>query len=457
MKNDGRFQLVLKLCCDSIAIVFSWLLAGTLRFFVLPGGKPADFLLFLRVAILVLLFNIFFISKNGLYKSDLEQSWRKDTSKTVYSAFEAFLLLVVTLYFVFPLKVSRLSIGLHFILIILFLVLERTIVSGYIKNCYRKGRYTRKILLVGYGSNLINYEKALHNKRVLGIHIVGQYDGEEESIGEVKPIQAQSLRDAVEATEPDLVVLGYPATDHARQQRMVAQALDLLTEKVILLPTLPESYIGTQISDFRWIPLLTLNAAEIGVFQQLIKRSFDIVACLAGVVLISPVLAIIALLIKLTSPGPIIFKQKRITKNENVFTMYKFRSMRIDMPEGEVHWTEENDPRITKIGRFLRKTSLDELPQLFNVIGGSMSLIGPRPERPPLVEKFNSEIPGYRMRHRFKAGISGWAQVNGWRGNTSLERRIEFDLFYIRNWSMLFDLKIIFYTFFRGFVNENAY
>ena len=121
------------------------------------------------------------------------------------------------------------------------------------------------------------------------------------------------------------------------------------------------------------------------------------------------------------------------------------------------HWTEENDPRVTKIGRFLRKTSLDELPQLFNVIGGSMSLIGPRPERPALVERFNKEIPGYRMRHRVKSGISGWAQVNGWRGNTSLERRIEFDLYYIRNWNMIFDFKIILFTFFRGFVNENAY
>jgi lipopolysaccharide/colanic/teichoic acid biosynthesis glycosyltransferase len=146
-----------------------------------------------------------------------------------------------------------------------------------------------------------------------------------------------------------------------------------------------------------------------------------------------------------------------VTRDEKIFTMYKFRSMRSDIAEGTAHWTEENDPRVTKIGRFLRRTSLDELPQLFNVIGGSMSLIGPRPERPELVEKFNTEIPGYRMRHRVKAGISGWAQVNGWRGNTSLERRIEFDLFYIRNWSMLFDLKIVLYTFFRGFVNENAY
>ncbi|HBO36749.1 MAG TPA: undecaprenyl-phosphate glucose phosphotransferase, partial [Sphaerochaeta sp.] len=330
-------------------------------------------------------------------------------------------------------------------------------ISAYIKSCYRKGKYNRKILLVGYGDNLKKYERALHSKSILGINLVGQYDSQGKGIEAVRQLHADSLRTVVEQTQPDLVVISYPGNEYDRQQAMVAQGLDLLNEKVVLLPSLPESYIGTQISDFRWIPMLTLNAADIGAFQRIAKRLFDIVACSIGVIIISPILLVLAVLVKLSSPGPVIYKQKRVTRDEKIFTMYKFRSMRNDIAEGTVHWTEENDPRITKIGRFLRKTSLDELPQLFNVIGGSMSLIGPRPERPELVEKFNAEIPGYRMRHRVKAGISGWAQVNGWRGNTSLERRIEFDLFYIRNWSMLFDLKIVLYTFFRGFVNENAY
>lgn len=138
--------------------------------------------------------------------------------------------------------------------------------------------------------------------------------------------------------------------------------------------------------------------------------------------------------------------------------MLKFRSMRIDMKEkGGAHWTEENDPRVTAIGKFLRRTSLDEIPQFFNVIQGSMSLIGPRPERPELEEIFEKEIPGYNMRHRMKAGISGWAQVNGLRGNTSLVKRIEYDLYYIKNWSFAFDLRIVFLTFFKGFINRNAY
>ena len=219
---------------------------------------------------------------------------------------------------------------------------------------------------------------------------------------------------------------------------MIGQAVDLLNERVVMLPNIPESYIGTKISDFRWTPMFTLNAADMGVFQRIVKRSFDIIASSCGLLILSPILAIIALIVKLTSPGPVIFKQQRVTRDEEIFTMYKFRTMRTDMSEGDTaRWTVEDDPRVTKIGKFMRKTSIDELPQLFNVLGGSMSLVGPRPERPELVERFNDEIPGYRLRHRFKAGISGWAQVNGWRGNTSLERRIEFDLYYIRNWSQI--------------------
>lgn len=457
MKSLRRSLLALKLISDALAILLSWLLAGYLRFYVIPGGVKDSFTLFLQISVLVVTYTLFFISRNGLYIEDLEHSWRKETNKLMVSAFEGFLLLVITLYFVFPLKVSRLAIALHFILIVVFLVTERTFISTYIKSCYRKGKYNRRILLVGYGENLQNYERALHSKSILGINLAGQFDGQGIAIGGARQLQAESLRIAVEQTKPDLVVISYPGSEYERQQAMVAQGLDLLNEKVVLIPSLPESYIGTQISDFRWIPMLTLNAADIGAFQRIAKRLFDIVACSIGVTLISPILLFLAAMVKLSSPGPVIYKQKRVTRDEKIFTMYKFRSMRNDIAEGTAHWTEENDPRVTRIGRFLRKTSLDELPQLFNVIGGSMSLIGPRPERPELVEQFNSEIPGYRMRHRVKAGISGWAQVNGWRGNTSLERRIEFDLFYIRNWSMLFDLKIVLYTFFRGFVNENAY
>ncbi len=165
-----------------------------------------------------------------------------------------------------------------------------------------------------------------------------------------------------------------------------------------------------------------------------------------------------ALIIKLTSPGPIIFKQTRVGLHRRKFEMYKFRSMKVQTDEEEkVKWTTKDDPRKTRFGNFIRKTSIDELPQLFNVLKGEMSLIGPRPERPYFVEKFREEIPKYMIKHHVRPGITGWAQVNGWRGDTSIKMRIEHDIYYIENWSIWLDIKILFLTLFKGFVHRNAY
>ncbi|WP_320127999.1 undecaprenyl-phosphate glucose phosphotransferase [uncultured Sphaerochaeta sp.] len=453
-----RQSLVLKkIFIDSLVILISWFLAYYLRFYILPGGRRDSFSLFLYLAALVLLMFFYFLSKNRLYEVTLDHSWRKETSRIFTSSFQVFLLLVVILYYFFPSKVSRITIALFFFFVTVFLIIERTIISQALQRAYKEGHFAQKILLVGFGQKLERYQEALKQYCSGDLCIVGQYDGQGHALPNCKQIDASSLQEAVKKTAPDRVVIAYPGKEYDHQQELLAQGLDLLNQKVFLLPSLPESYIGTTISDFKWIPMLNLNAAEMGIFQRFEKRLFDVISCSLVILLLSPLFLFIALVIKISSPGPVIYKQKRVTKNEKIFTMYKFRSMRTDIEEGAIHWTEQDDPRITRIGKFLRRTSMDELPQLFNVIGGSMSLIGPRPERPELVERFNKEIPGYRMRHRAKAGISGWAQVNGWRGNTSLERRIEFDLYYIRNWSPLFDVKIVFFTFFRGFVNENAY
>jgi exopolysaccharide biosynthesis polyprenyl glycosylphosphotransferase len=174
--------------------------------------------------------------------------------------------------------------------------------------------------------------------------------------------------------------------------------------------------------------------------------------------ILSPVLIALALGVKFTSPGPVFYRQKRMGLDGRVFTMYKFRSMRIDAEQktGPV-WAQEGDPRRTRLGAFMRSTSLDELPQLLNVLRGEMSLVGPRPERPEFIGDFRKNIPGYMLRHKMKAGITGWAQINGWRGNTSLEKRIEHDLFYIENWSLALDFKIMFLTVFKGLKAPNAY
>ena len=192
--------------------------------------------------------------------------------------------------------------------------------------------------------------------------------------------------------------------------------------------------------------------------QLNIKRLMDIVGSLVCIILFSPIMAVVAVLVKKSSPGPIIFCQERVGLHNKPFKMYKFRSMGVQSASKEQKaWTVHNDPRVTPVGRIIRKTSLDELPQLFNVLKGDMSLIGPRPERPLFVEKFKEEIPRYMIKHQVRPGMTGWAQVCGFRGDTSIEGRIEHDIFYIENWTLGLDIKILFLTVFKGFINKNAY
>lgn len=220
-----------------------------------------------------------------------------------------------------------------------------------------------------------------------------------------------------------------------------------------LIPSKPytEDLMGLPVINIRYVPLS--NTGNI-----MLKRFTDVAGSLLGILITSPIMLLTALLIKITSPGPVIFRQERVGLHNKPFYMYKFRSMEQQSPaEEKKAWTVRNDPRVTPLGKFLRRTSLDELPQLFNILKGDMSLVGPRPERPLFVEKFKEEIPRYMIKHQVRPGLTGWAQVNGLRGNTSIRKRIEYDIYYIENWTIWFDLKIILMTFVTGFINKNAY
>ncbi len=204
--------------------------------------------------------------------------------------------------------------------------------------------------------------------------------------------------------------------------------------------------------------MVSLNESYLSSRSLIMKRMLDVSVALAAVLIFSPVMFLVAVIIKCTSSGPVLYRQLRMGLDGQVFSMLKFRTMpvNVEADTGEV-WATEHDARPTKLGAFLRKSSLDELPQLFNVILGHMSLVGPRPERPVFVEDFRKKYPGYVLRHKMKAGITGWAQVNGWRGNTSLEKRVEYDLYYIDNWSLFFDIRILLLTLRYGFIHPNAY
>ena len=220
-----------------------------------------------------------------------------------------------------------------------------------------------------------------------------------------------------------------------------------------IIPTKPytEDILGMPVINIRYVPLTN-------IFPAALKRSMDLVGSIAAIILASPVMLIFSIIIKVTSPGPLIFKQERVGLHNKPFMMYKFRSMvEQDESSEKKAWTVRDDPRVTKVGRIMRKTSIDELPQLFNVLKGEMSLVGPRPERPFFVEKFQEEIPRYMVKHQVRPGMTGWAQIHGLRGDTSIIKRIEYDLYYIENWTLGLDIKILFLTIFRGFVSKNAY
>jgi exopolysaccharide biosynthesis polyprenyl glycosylphosphotransferase len=202
---------------------------------------------------------------------------------------------------------------------------------------------------------------------------------------------------------------------------------------------------------------LTATPAD-SIRYSLLKRAFDFTFSTMAILFTAPLMAAIAVAVRLSSPGPVLFVQDRVGLNGRIFRMCKFRTMRVSDPsESDARWTTARDPRRTAIGVFLRRTSLDELPQFFNVLRGDMSVVGPRPERPRFVEKFLNEVARYNNRHRLKVGITGWAQVNGWRGDTSIRKRVEHDLYYLQNWSFAFDLRIIFLTLFPKYRNRNAY
>ena len=220
-----------------------------------------------------------------------------------------------------------------------------------------------------------------------------------------------------------------------------------------LFPSHPytEDLMGLPVINIRYVPLTN-------TWNILVKRAMDIVGSLLCIIIFAIPMLIAAIGTKLTSKGPIIYKQERVGLHSRTFLMYKFRTMEVQTREDEEKcWTKKDDPRVTKFGAFLRRTSIDEMPQFFNVLGGSMSLVGPRPERPQFVQKFREEIPRYMVKHQVRPGITGWAQINGYRGDTSIRKRIEYDLFYIENWTISFDFKILFLTVFKGFINKNAY
>ena len=341
--------------------------------------------------------------------------------------------------------------------------LERNLIRTCLRSMRSKGYNQKHVLLVGYSRAAESYIDRVAANPEWGYQIRGILDDHRHRGDHYKGVRVigatSDLKTILDMNLLDEIAITLSIRDYAGLERMVAECeksgvhTKFIPDYNKFIPTRPytEDLQGLPVINIRHVPLNDLLNATM-------KRIMDLLGAVTALILFSPVMAITAAIIKSTSPGPIIYSQERVGLHNRPFKMYKFRSMEVQLPGQEKgKWTTPHDPRVTPVGRIIRKTSIDELPQLFNVLAGSMSLVGPRPERPFFVERFKEEIPRYMIKHQVRPGMTGWAQINGYRGDTSIEKRIEHDLYYIENWTVGLDFKILFLTVFKGFINKNAY
>lgn len=380
------------------------------------------------------------------------RSWRGAQMPAILGKVAARWLVVVglLLLWLFTFKASqdfsRIWFGIWVLLATLLLWLERIAVYLVLRLLRRQGFNLRHVALVGSGPAAENLKQRLVSAGWSGYQIALT----------VPATDAVGLERLAAATV-DEVWLALPLSDEVAVQ----SALHALRHSTASIRFVPDLFtlrlINHGVTDVLGMPMYDLSTSPMTGMNQLVKWLEDKVLSSLILLLISPVMIFLALGVKLTSPGPVFYRQERVGLNNKPFHMLKFRSMPVDIEKAGVQWGGSAAKATTWFGQFIRKTSLDELPQFLNVLKGDMSIVGPRPERPMFVEQFKEEIPDYMKKHMVKAGITGWAQVHGWRGDTDLHTRIEYDLYYIENWSIWLDLKIIVMTVFKGFVNKNAY
>lgn len=370
---------------------------------------------------------------------------------------------ILILYLIKEQNFSRTMIFVFFVVNVFLEVLTRNMIRIFLRNIRRNGYNQKHMILVGYSRAAEQYIDRIAANPEWGYSVRGILDDHQPRGMEYKGVKVIGSIDNLLIILPqnrvDEIAITLGLDEYHKLEYIVNMCeksgvhTKFIPDYNNIIPTKPytEDLLGLPVVNIRHVPLnSTVN--------KVLKRAMDILGAVCALILFSPVMLFTAVAIKVTSPGPLIFKQERVGLQNRPFSMYKFRSMIVQDADKERNkWTTKDDPRVTGIGRFIRKTSIDELPQLWNVLTGDMSLVGPRPERPLFVEKFKEEIPRYMVKHQVRPGLTGWAQVNGYRGDTSIKKRIEYDLYYIENWTIGFDFKILFLTIFRGFVNKNAY
>jgi Undecaprenyl-phosphate glucose phosphotransferase len=456
----GTFRVV-----DTCVIGFAWLLSYWLRFHLpvieVTRGFP-KFATYAALTPLVMLLWAWVFASMRVYQSRRMLRRTHEAHLLLRAHTVAMLLFIALTYLFSDYRYSR-GVMIYFGLLGAFaLVVFRLSLRNLLRTVRRRGFNLRFVLVVGEGGAIDTLVHRLDKFPELGLRVVGAVTSENSPSQTVagKPVQGHfdQLGHLVRTLGVDQVLISLP-----RQQSLeLDRVLNALRDETIDIQLIPDVHeyvtLGCEIEDFDGLPIVNLNDSPLNGWGAYAKRATDILVAFFALVVLSPLLGLVALVVRLTSPGPVLYSQERMGMDGRVFSILKFRSMRTDAEaDSGAVWAKPGDERRTPIGTFLRSTSIDELPQLWNILVGDMSLVGPRPERPMFVHQFRKDIPGYMLRHKVKAGLTGWAQVNGWRGDTSLERRIECDLYYIRNWSYSMDWKIMLMTFWKGFINKNAY
>ncbi|MCI9197335.1 MAG: undecaprenyl-phosphate glucose phosphotransferase [Lachnospiraceae bacterium] len=466
IKDNQRYFNRLHVVFDALVIAMSYVTAWFIKFqgpFSETSVRVLSFEQYMSALVFIVPGFLILYYAFNLYTPKRMQGRRLELANITKASTLGVFLIMVALYVLRIIDFSRSVIFIFYGINIVAETLLRNVIRYILRDMRRRGFNQKHVLLVGYSRAAEEYVDRIITNPQWGYTVYGILDDDVEAGTVYKGISVigriSDLIEILERESLDEIAITLGLGEYYRLEEIVALCeksgvhTKFIPDYNNIIPTKPytEDILGLPVINIRHVPL-TNN------FYALVKRIIDILGSLCGMALASPVMLAACLLIKITSPGPLIYRQERVGLHNKTFQMYKFRSMEVQKESEEKKaWTTKNDPRVTGIGKLMRRTSIDELPQLFNILKGDMSLVGPRPERPFFVEKFREEIPRYMVKHQVRPGLTGWAQVNGYRGDTSIRKRIEYDLYYIENWTLGFDVKILVLTVFKGFVNKNAY
>ena len=455
IRENQKLLNRINMLLDGFIAAASMPLAFWIRFYILPGGyATVPFVYYLVTGILIAPLYVLSFTFCGLYESQRRSSLGRSLIKILGVEALCVGTLLVLVFGIKMMNFSRLTLLLYVFLSTVLLLAKRAALSLLLRRFRRDGRNQKFVLLVGSGNLAARYIDALRAHSELGFQLVG-FVGPTVSDPHSNRLGGYSdLEQVLHEYYCDEVVAALEAEEFKHMDQIIT-ACEKSGVRLVLVPFYAKyTTLHPEVDLIGNIPLINIRRVPLdNLGNAFLKRMTDIIGSAILIVLTSPIMLFAAIGTRLSSPGPVIFKQQRVGRNKKVFTMYKFRSMRLNRDQ-QTGWTTDNDNRKTKFGALLRKTSIDELPQFFNVLKGDMSLVGFRPEVPHYVEQFKDEIPLYMVKHQVRPGITGWAQVKGFRGDTSIKGRIEHDIFYIENWSLVFDMKILLITVFGGLINS---